>query len=264
MTTVFENIHQAVLEKAWHRKVMIGDPELSQIQAQQVLARWQHVTVLSMINTWLARIVMHIACFWKMRHVSVVGIENLPRDHRAIVVSNHFAPLENLAVRKGLGNHRLFIVSELTNLAMPGGLGWLMRHADTVPIVADTHYMGREFVPQLKKRLQKAPVLIYPEQALWLNYRKPRPGQRGAYYFAAQLQVPVISIFVALNEAGHYQVHILKTLTPNPHVSARVASLQLRADDDLQRQAIFEQIYHTAYDLQWHPEDIVIPKNPRQ
>lgn len=264
MNTVFENIHQAVLDHAWHRKVMVGDPELSKTQAQQVLADWQHVTMLSVLNTWLARIVMHIACLWKMRQVEVMGLENLPADRRAIVVSNHFAPLENLAVRKALGNHRLFIVSELTNLAMTGGLGWLMRHADTVPIVADTHYMGREFIPQLKTRLQKAPVLIYPEQALWLNYRKPRPGQRGAYYFATQLQVPVISMFVAMDESGHYQVHILKTLTPDPNLSRRDASLKLLAEDDRQRQAIFERVYHTHYDLQWHADDIVTSKNPRQ
>lgn len=257
MTTVVDNIHQAVRDMAWHRKVMIGDPELSKSQAQQVLATWQRDLISSKLSTWLARIVMHVACAFKMRQVKVYGLENLPVDHRAIVVSNHFAPLENLAVRKALGNHRLFIVSELTNLAMTGGLGWLMRHADTIPIAADKHYMGREFLPQLKARLHKAPVLIYPEQALWLNYRKPRPGQRGAYYFAAQLQVPVISIFVAINAQGEYAVHILKTLTPDQTLSAREASLKMLAADDLQRQKAFEAIYQTPYDLQWHEADIV-------
>ncbi|WP_125711326.1 lysophospholipid acyltransferase family protein [Lacticaseibacillus porcinae] len=257
MTSVVENIHQAVIDLAWHRNVMIGDPELSKSQAQQVLANWQHDTILSRLNTGLARIVMHVACAWNMRKVKVYGLENLPVDHRAIVVSNHFAPLENLAVRKALGNHRLFIVSELTNLAMKGGLGWLMRHADTIPIAADTHYMGREFIPQLQTRLHKAPVLIYPEQALWLNYRKPRPGQRGAYYFAAQLQVPVISMFVAINAQGEYAVHILKTLNPDSTLSARAASLKMLAADDLQRQAAFEAIYQTPYDLLWHEADIV-------
>lgn len=257
MNPVTANIRQAVLAKAWHQKVMIGDPELSQSQAAQVLKRWQHGNAFSGLNTDLARIVMHVACSWKMRHVKVYGLDNLPQDHRAIVVSNHFAPLENLAVRKALGNHRLFIVSELTNLAMTGGLGWLMRHADTVPIVADTHYMGRDFVPQLKARLEKAPVLIYPEQAMWLNYRKPRPGQRGAYYFAAQLQVPVISLFVAIDAHGQYVVHILKTLTPDSTLSARAASLKMLAADNRQRQVAFEQVYHTPYDLNWHDADVV-------
>lgn len=257
MNTVFENIHQAVLDHAWHRKVMIGDPELSATQAHQVLAQWQQLSFWGQFNTWLARIVMHLACLIKMRHVKVYGLENLPADHRAIVVSNHFAPLENLAVRKALGNRRLFIVSELTNLAMAGALGWLMRHADTVPIAADTHYMGREFIPQLKTRLQKAPVLIYPEQALWLNYRKPRPGQRGAYYFAAQLNVPVISLFVTMDAHGQYAVHVLNTLTADPTLSARAASLKMLAADDLQRQAAFERIYHTKYDLHWHEDDVV-------
>ena len=257
MSPVTKNIRQAVFAQAWHRKVMIGDPELSKTQAQQVLTHWQHLSFWGRFNTCLARIVMYWACLIKMRHVKVYGRKNLPTDHRAIVVSNHFAPLENLAVRKALGNQRLFIVSELSNLAMTGGLGWLMRHADTVPIAADTHYMGREFIPQLKTRLQKAPVLIYPEQALWLNYRKPRPGQRGAYYFAAQLNVPVISLFVAMDAHGQYAVHVLNTLTADPTLSPRAASLQMLAADDLQRQAAFERIYRTKYDLCWHDADVI-------
>lgn len=257
MNSVTENIHQAVLAQDWHRKVMIGDPTLTPTQAAALLARWQQAQRSASIQTLLARAVMHLACSFKMHRVKVYGAKHLPADRRAIVVSNHFAPLENLAVRKALGNHRLFIVSELTNLAMGGALGWLMRHADTVPIAADTHYMGHDFIPQLQTRLKKAPVLIYPEQALWLNYRKPRPGQRGAYYFAAKLQVPIISIFVAIDATGTYQVHILNTLYPDPQQSVRDASLTLLAADDQQRQAAFGRIYHLPYDFNWDPADVV-------
>lgn len=259
MNLVSENIHQAVLTQAWHQNVMIGDPQLSKPQAEKVLAKWQHAGFWAHVSTALARLVMHLAVVVKMRRVKIEGLNHLPKDRRAIVVSNHFAPLENLAVRKALGNRRLFIVSELSNLAMRGVLGWLMRHADTVPIAQDKHYLGREFLPELKRRLQKAPVLIYPEQALWLNFRKPRPGQRGAYYFAAKLQVPVISMFVTLDHQGISTVHILQTLYPDPSLSARAASLQMLAADDHQRQVAFEKCYHTAYDLQWDDADIVTP-----
>lgn len=73
MSPVTKNIRQAVFAQAWHRKVMIGDPELSKTQAQQVLTHWQHLSFWGRFNTCLARIVMYWACLIKMRHVKVYG-----------------------------------------------------------------------------------------------------------------------------------------------------------------------------------------------
>ena len=38
-------------------------------------------------------------------------------------------------------------------------------------------------------------VLIYPEQEMWFNYRKPRPPKRGSYFYAAEAEVPIILVF---------------------------------------------------------------------
>ncbi|WP_461215893.1 lysophospholipid acyltransferase family protein [Lacticaseibacillus sp. GG6-2] len=255
MTSVNDNIHQAIAQQAWHRKVMLHDPVLTPAQSQTLLAQWQHAHWWRPLNTGAARIVMHLACTIMMAPVRVVGREHLPDDCRAIVVSNHFAPLENLAVRKALGNRRLFIVSELTNLAMSGVLGWLMRNADTVPIAQDLHYLGRQFPQLLAKRLQSAPVLIYPEQAMWPHYRKPRPGQIGAYHYAAMLKVPVISLFVEQTATGKLIVHVLNTLTPDPALPLRQAAKALRDADDAQRQAAYTDIYHRPYTLADDPRD---------
>ncbi len=177
-------------------------------------------------------------------------------DERGIVTSNHFHPLENLAVRKALGIHRLFIVSQLTNFAMTGSLGWLMRNADTVPIANDRAYAGRVFPELMANRLNQGPVLIYPEQELWYNYRKPRPGQRGAYYYAARFNVPIISLFVEIPDDGPYVVHILETLYPDPQLPCREASRALQAADDAQRRAAYEAIYHRPYTDTFDARDI--------
>ena len=39
-------------------------------------------------------------------------------------------------------------------------------------------------------------ILIYPEQSLWWNYKKPKPLKIGAFKFAAMHKVPVIPIFI--------------------------------------------------------------------
>ena len=45
-------------------------------------------------------------------------------------------------------------------------------------------------------------VVVYPEQELWLNYRKPRPLQKDPYYYAAKMNVPIISCFVEIKDTN--------------------------------------------------------------
>lgn len=255
MTSVEANIHAAITAGAWHQNVMIGDPVLTASAGAALLKRWRDRNEDAVRPNRLARLVMCGATAWTQRHTQVIGAARLPADRHAIVVSNHFAPLENLAVRRALGNHRLFIVSALGNLAMPGALGWLIRHADTLPIANDLHYMGRTFPHLLAQRLALGSVLMYPEQSLWLNYRKPRPGQVGAYHYAALLHVPVISLFVEITDNGAYVVHVLQTLTPDPSLPPRAAGLALLAEDDAQRQAAYARIYRRPYTFADDPRD---------
>ena len=43
-------------------------------------------------------------------------------------------------------------------------------------------------------------ILIYPEQAMWWNYRKPRPYKNGAFRFAVKNKVPIIPMFMAMED----------------------------------------------------------------
>ena len=118
-----------------------------------------------------------------------------------IITSNHFSQLENTVIRhltNTFGRRKLGIISQTSNFAMTGIIGYIMNYADTIPISTDPRYLARDFLSVLKERLvdKKHAILLYPEQEMWFNYRKPRPPKKGAYYYAAKLNVPVLSCFV--------------------------------------------------------------------
>ena len=68
-------------------------------------------------------------------------------------------------------------------------------------------------------------VLVYPEQGMWWNYRKPRPLKNGAYNFAVTSKVPVIPAFITMEDSENldgdgfpvqeYTVHFLKPIYPD-------------------------------------------------
>lgn len=77
----------------------------------------------------------------------------------------------------------LYIVSQDTNFGMTELVGFLLNNVDIILLNTSIEYLGRVF-PSLIKRTVDAGnfVLIYPEEEMWFNYRKPRPFKRGTYY----------------------------------------------------------------------------------
>jgi 1-acyl-sn-glycerol-3-phosphate acyltransferase len=43
-------------------------------------------------------------------------------------------------------------------------------------------------------------VLIYPEQEMWWNYKKPRPYKVGAFKIAQRAGVPVVPTFITMQD----------------------------------------------------------------
>ena len=78
----------------------------------------------------------------------------------------------------------------------------------------------REAINVLLNRGEK--ILIYPEQAMWWNYRKPRPMVNGAYRFAAECNSPILPMFITMNDSEligsdgfpiqEYTLHILPAI----------------------------------------------------
>ena len=48
-------------------------------------------------------------------------------------------------------------------------------------------------------------ILIYAEQSLWWNYRKPRKYRIGAYRWASRNKVPVIPCFTTMQDLEDYE-----------------------------------------------------------
>ena len=185
------------------------------------------------------------------------NLNNLPIGG-AIVTTNHYNQIDSLPI-KLLANkmHRqLSIIIEDTNLMLPGFFHYLMNYVGTIPLVQSPSYIANEFPKHLSKALnQNNWVLIYPEQEMWWNYRKPRKLQRGAYYFAAKQNVPVISTFVEIKDlpkvekkdANFYEtkyiVHVLKPIYPDVSLSANENAHHMMEQDYKQKVAAYEKIY---------------------
>ncbi len=269
---VIENIRNAALARDFYAKVEPDDPVLTAQEGRQITDRYlkNRKSPWFRLKTALACGMTNVAAWAINRDTQIVGAEKLPKLYGgAIVTSNHFSPLENTVVRhmvKKKLKRKLSVVSQVTNFAMKGPVGFLMNYADTVPLSSDMYYMSHGFMDVLQEKVQKNVVLIYPEQEMWFHYRKPRPPKRGAYYFAAKLRVPVISCFVEIldkpemeNDRFHktrYRIHILGVLEPEAGLSPKLSSQDLCDRDYALKKQAYEEIYGKPLTYDFAPEDI--------
>mgnify|MGYP001538639994 CR=1 FL=1 len=150
---------------------------------------------------------------------------------------------------------------------MKGFVGYMQKYADTMPVSSLKWFMETEFPNQIKNALDENKlVLIYPEQEMWFNYRKPRPPKRGAYFYAAKFNVPIISCFVEMKDMDKddteefkrvkYVLHILDPIYPDPEKSERDNSFDMMKKDYEQKKAAYEQIYKRPLDYAFSDSDI--------
>ena len=64
-------------------------------------------------------------------------------------------------------------------------------------------------------------ILIYPEQSMWYNYRKPKPLKVGAFSFAVKNNVPVLPIFITCEDTENFD---RQTATLNPNIAMFIRS----------------------------------------
>lgn len=192
----------------------------------------------SKIKCFFARIIEWIGqrIARKKYDITVLGEENIKGiTGGAIITSNHFAMLENLAVKiaseKAKKKHKFWKVIREGNYFMPGIIGFLLKNCRTLPISSNLHTMQK--LDKAISTIVKGGdfVLIYPEQAMWWNYPKPRQYRIGAFHYAAKNNVPIIPCFVTLSKKGtrgkngfpdlKYTVHIMKPIYPDASKTVR-------------------------------------------
>jgi len=270
---VIENIKNAAESGDFYAKVETDDAVLSPAESREIAARFmgRHNKRSFRFKAFFARRAANAFTAALNRKTEIVfECEKPDFSHGVFITSNHFGPIENTAVRhlvRKCGQKKLTIVTQITNLCMKGPLGFLMNYADTVPIFEDPHYLNRDFLPLIDSSLKKGiPVLIYPEQEMWFNYKKPRPPKRGVYYFAAKLSAPIVSLFVEMKELPQkdtdefykvkYIIHVLGVLTPDPQKTAKENShIMCERDMELKKSA-YERAYQKPLDYAFSPDDI--------
>ena len=163
-----------------------------------------------------------------LRIKQILGFENYEKvkNQGVILTCNHFNPFDNYIVfkvlQKSLGKRRLWkIIREGNYTNFPGLFGFFFKHCNTLPLSSNTETMKKflSAVTTLLKDNNK--LLIYPEQAMWWNYKKPRPLKTGAFKLAATNNVPILPCFITMEDSkdeapdGSYiQEHTINFLNP--------------------------------------------------
>lgn len=161
----------------------------------------------------------------------VKGVENFQNlNSGAIITMNHFNAFDSFAAeiayqKSGQKKRRMYrIIKEGNYTSFPGFYGKLMRNCYTLPLSSNEKTMV-ELMRAVKTILSDGDfILIYPEQSMWWNYRKPKPLKRGGFQFAARMNVPVLPIFITMEDTDKvgvdgypiqaYTINIAKPIYP--------------------------------------------------
>lgn len=270
---VIDNIRKNVAKKQFDAKAELHDPVLNSKEINKVVNKyWQHTRSGSyrLFNP-IIRAIFAVASRILPRRCSIEGLENLPDSSTAFITGNHYNQFDVLLMEKlAIKEHqRLFIVVGASNLVMPHLIGWAVQNFDSLPIDQDLRYLGRVFPKKLAKVLSKPGwILIYPEQELWFNYRKPRPLKKGAYYYAVKFNQPIISTFAEIKATNRRELfhrdfyktkqilHILPTIYPNPKLKIRENMQKMAEIDYQQKVAAYEKYYDRKLTYDFSYEDI--------
>lgn len=170
---------------------------------------------------------------------NVEGMENLVNlNCGAVIICNHFNAFDNFAIQKiyelsGQEKKRkLFKVIREGNYTSYKGLyGTFFRNCNTLPL-SSIYSTMKKFNSAVKKILERGDyILIYPEQAMWWNYKKVRPFKIGAFDMAAKNNVPVLPIFISFEDSDimgedgfyvqEYTLHIMPPVYPKEEFTAK-------------------------------------------
>ncbi len=271
--TAIDNIRKAVAEGRFNDAVEPFDPDISpQALKADILDYVSKLESASYkLKRFAARTIVDIWCrLWSDGINEIVGAERLP-DGPAFITSNHFNPFDNGILRrlsKDSGHGRLVAVSQGKNFVMPGLNGFVLRNIDLIPIISEPSYMGGKFLSLMHSHLDAGRlILIYPEQQMWFNYRKPRPGKRGAYLFAARMGVPLVPAFVQMEEIPGKEIapgfndvklilHVLDPIFPDRFLSERENSFRMCKLDYEAKVRCYEKCYGKPLNYDFTPWDI--------
>ena len=194
----------------------------------------------------------------------IKGIENLNKvTTGAMITCNHFNPIDCFAVERVFLNSaqrkkkKLYkVIREGNYTNFPGLYGFLFRNCDTLPLSSLQSTMSK-FLTAVNTILKKGDfILMYPEQSLWWNYKKPKPLKPGTFKLAVKNNVPVIPIFITMKDSDkigedgfpiqEYYVHIEEPIYPDLKLSVK-ENIEMMMQKNY---SIWKNIYENFYGIE--------------
>ncbi|MGL4948762.1 MAG: lysophospholipid acyltransferase family protein [Anaeroplasmataceae bacterium] len=213
---------------------------------------------------------------------AINGLENynLMKDG-GVITCNHFSAMDSFVMEKAFkassfNKKRTFyrVIREGNYTAFKGFFGLLMRYCNTLPLSSnmDTMKVFNKSISELFDN--KDFLLIYPEEGMWWNYRKPRPFKLGGYKLAIKHEKDILPCFITMNDgeayddngfiAQEYTVHIGKPISSKalPGESRCQTAERIKNENFAFCKKIYEETYNVklSYTCDEKKEDADLQK----
>lgn len=189
----------------------------------------------------------------------VTGLEHASAlEKGAIITCNHFSAFDNYVVfhclRKYLPKKDLYkVIREGNYTNFPGLYGFLFKHCNTLPLSSNRRTMIN-FMSAVNTLLKRGEsILIYPEQGMWWNYKKPRPFKIGGFKMAYRAGVPVLPTFITmtdderLDENGYpvqrHTLHVMPPIYPDTTLGEKAGAEKMKDEAYALCKAKYEEVY---------------------
>ena len=250
--------------KGWFDKDVENDPPSPELRPEDVDYLGKKLS--SKIKTAIAN-KMGRKFFEKMIKEGAVVIDGMEggeylrllKDTGAVITCNHFGIPDNYilyhCIQKSLKKKRLYkVIREGNYTGFSGLFGFLFRNCNTLPLSSNRRTMVN-FMSAADTLLKRGEaVLIYPEQGMWWNYRKPRPFKIGAFKIAVRAGVPVLPTFITMKDdetkldehnypLQHYTLHVMPPVYPDKTLSEKQAAEKMKEDTFALYKAKYEEVY---------------------
>ncbi|MCR4579670.1 MAG: 1-acyl-sn-glycerol-3-phosphate acyltransferase [Treponema sp.] len=252
-------------KKGWWTKDVEDDPPtipLTPDKVDYLNKKLINKILTAFINSKAERFINQLVKNKKLLIKEIKGIENYEavQNEGLIITCNHFNAFDNFAIhyalfpylyRKHKALYKVIREGNFTNF--PGIYGLFFRHCNTLPLSSSfaTMKLFMEAIKTLLERKEK--ILIYAEQAMWWNYRKPRPLTLGAFKFAVENNVPVLPMFITMEDSDIidedgfplqiYTLNILPALYPDPSKSKKENMEELKNKNYTAWKEVYEDFY---------------------
>jgi len=196
--------------------------------------------------------------------IEIEGLDNLKNIKcGAVLTTNHFhyfdASPAVFALKQLKTKRKMHIVIREGNYQIPGLFGFILKNYNTFPLSSNIRTMVNldRAIETVIKRGDF--VLVYPEQAMWWKYKKPRFYRIGAFKWAAKNNVPLVPCFTTMEDMENIEEdglpaqkltwHIGKPIYPDKNLSIKENSDIMMEKNKEFTVNVYEQYYGKKYDL---------------